>query len=166
MKMLQCFLLSLFIAGLATMASAQQNPPNAIGDRFFPALSRVLTDDQRNSLRQMMIAQRAQFAPLEQELRTSRQAMLDQIASGKFDENAVRQYADQSARAESELTVMFVKMLSQMQPPLSATQVKQLQSFRPARYQDFGDASGPPPESHMKLPPALPRDTNDLPVVQ
>jgi Spy/CpxP family protein refolding chaperone len=166
MKMLQCFLLSLFIAGLATTVSAQQNPANAIGDRFFPALSRVLTDNQRNSLRQMMIAQRAQFSPLEQQLRTSRQAMLDQIASGKFDENAVHQYADQSARAESELTVMFVKMLSQMQPPLSAAQVKQLQNFRPARYQDLGDASGPPPESHMKLPPALPRDTNDLPVVQ
>jgi Spy/CpxP family protein refolding chaperone len=166
MKKIQCFLLSITIMGLAIAASAQQNPANAIGDRFFPALGRILTDNQRDSLRQMMISQRAQFAPLDQQLRASRQAMLNLAASGKFDENAVRQYAEQSAQAESELTVMFVKMLSQMQPPLSAAQIKQLQNFQPARFRDFTDASGPPPESHMKLPAMLPRDTNDLPVVQ
>lgn len=165
MKKLQCLLLSAAIIGLAATVSAQQGP-NGIGDRFFPALGRILTQDQRDSLRHMIIAQRARFIPLEQQLRSSRQALLGQIAGGKFDENAARQYAEQSARAEAELTVMFAKMLSQMQPPLSPVQVRQLQNFQPGRFADFADGGGGPPESHLKLPPALPRDTNDLPVVQ
>ena len=73
MKKLQC-LLFLLLAGLATMASAQQgpfNPANAAGDRFFPALGRVLTDDQRQSLRQIVLAQRGQMQPLEQQLRAA-----------------------------------------------------------------------------------------------
>ena len=168
MKKIQC-LLFLVMAGLGTMTSAQQAPfnaPNAIGDRFFPALGRVLTDDQRQSLRQIVLAQREQMQPLEQQLRAARQNMLGQISGGQFDENLVRQYAEQSAKAEAELTVMFAKDLSQMQPPLSAAQVKQLKSFQPGRFQDLPDAPGPEPQSHMKLPPPLPRDTNDLPMVQ
>jgi Spy/CpxP family protein refolding chaperone len=155
---------------LAIAASAQQgpfNPANATGDRFFPALGRVLTDDQRQSLRQIVLAQREQMQPLEQQVRAARQNMLSQItAGGQFDENLVRQYAEQSAKAETELTVMFAKDLSQMQPPLSAAQVRQLRSFQPGRFQDLPDAPGVEPQSRMKLPPPLPRDTNDLPVVQ
>jgi hypothetical protein len=52
-----------------------------------------------------------------------------------------------------------------MQPPLSAAQAKQLKNFQPGRFQDFPDAPGAEPQSRMKLPPPLPRDTNDLPVV-
>ncbi len=166
MKKLQCFLFFV-ITGLVTMASAQQSPFNgANGDRFFPALGRVLTDDQRESLRQIIQAQRDQMRPLEQQLRTARQNMLNQITGGQFDEKLVREYAEQSAKAETELTVMFAKDLSQMQPPLSAPQIKQLKNFQPGRFQDFPDAPGPAPESHMKLPPPLPRDTNDLPMIQ
>jgi Spy/CpxP family protein refolding chaperone len=167
MKKLQ-FLLFVYITGLAIAISAQQGPfnaPNAIGDRFFPALGRVLTDDQRQSLRQIILAQREQMQPLEQQLRAARQNMLGQITGGQFDENLVRQYAEQSAKAEAELTVMFAKDLSQMQPPLSAAQVEQLKGFQPGRFQNFPDAPGAEPRSHMKLPPPLPRDTNDLPVV-
>jgi Spy/CpxP family protein refolding chaperone len=166
MKKLPCLLLSLTLAGLAVAASAQQTPAGGIGERFFPALGRILNDDQRQSLRQIVEAQRAQLQPLERELRTSRQALLNQIASGSFDENAVRQYADESAKAESDLTVIFARALSQMQPPLTAAQIQQLKNFQPGHIQDASDASGPPPEPHMKVPPALPRDTNDLPVVQ
>jgi len=167
MKKIQC-LLFLLMASLAITTSAQQglNGANAAGDRFFPALGRVLTDDQRQSLRQIVQAQRDQMRPLEQQLRAARQNMLSQITGGQFDEKLVRQYAEQSAKAEAELTVMFAKDLSQMQPPLSAAQVKQLKNFQPGRFQDFSDAAAPPPQSHMKLPPPLPRDTNDLPVVQ
>ena len=165
MKKLQCFLLSIAITGFSATVSAQQGP-NAIGDRFFPALGRVLTQDQRDSLRGMVVAQRAQFRPLEQQLRSSRQALLGEIAGGKFDENMARQYAEQSARAEAELTVMFARMLSQLQPPLSQSQISQLENFQPGRFADFADGAGAAPESHLKLPPPLPRDTNDLPVVQ
>jgi Spy/CpxP family protein refolding chaperone len=168
MKELQC-LLFVYITGLTITVSAQQGPfnaANATGDRFFPALGRVLTDDQRQSLRQIVQAQREQMRPLEQQLRAARQNMLGQITGGQFDESLVRQYAEQSAKAEAELTVMFAKDLSQMQPPLSAAQVKQLKDFQSGRFQDLPDAPGAEPQPHMKLPPPLPRDTNDLPMVQ
>jgi Spy/CpxP family protein refolding chaperone len=167
MKNLHCFLLSMAMAILAAAASAQQQGPiGSIGDRFFPALGRVLNDDQRQSLRQIVLSQRDQMRPLEQQLRAARQAMLNQVTSGQFDETLVRQYAEQSAKAESELTVILARDLSRMQPPLSAQQIKQLKNFQPGRFQDFADDSGPAPQSHLKLPPPLPRDTNDLPVVQ
>lgn len=167
MKKFQCFLFTIAMAGVTVLAPAQQNGVNnGITDRFFPALGRLLTDDQRQSLRDLMLSQRDQLQPLEREMRTSRQAMLNEITSGQFDENLVRQYAEQSAKAESELTVIFAKALSQMQPPLSAQQIRQLRNFQPGRFQDFSDQAGDEPQSHMKLPPPLPRDTNDLPVVQ
>jgi Spy/CpxP family protein refolding chaperone len=170
MKILLSVLLSVAMAGVAL---AQQNGANAqngvaaMGERFFPQLGRVLTDEQRQSFRQIVTAQFGQMRPLEQQLRSSRQALLNQITGGQFDENLVRQYAEQSAKAEAELTVMFAKDLSQMQPPLSAQQVKQLGNFQPQRFKNIpDDTGGAPPPSHMKLPPELPRDTNDLPVVQ
>jgi Spy/CpxP family protein refolding chaperone len=166
MKKLHCFLLTIAITGVAVLASAQQNGGNGITDRFFPTLGRLLTDDQRQSLRDLMQSRRDQLQPLEKEMRTSRQALLSQITSGPFDENLVRQYAEQSARAESELTVIFAKALSQMQPPLSAQQIRQLRNFQPGRFQDFDQGGGDEPQSHLKLPPPLPRDTNDLPMVQ
>ena len=154
------------IVGLATLAQAQQNGGNGITDRFFPALSRLLTDDQRQSLRSLIQSQREQLQPLEKEMRASRQALLNQITSGQFDENLARQYAEQSAKAESELTLIFAKALSKMQPSLTAQQIKQLKSFQPGRFQDFDQGGGDAPQPIMKLPPPLPRDTNDLPVVQ
>jgi Spy/CpxP family protein refolding chaperone len=167
MKTLHSFLFSILLAGVAATASAQQNGQGAIGERFFPAIGRVLTDDQRDSLRQIILTERAQLQPLEKELRTSRQALIDQIGSGSFDEATVRQYAEQSAKAEAELTVMFAKALSQVQPPLSAGQIQQLKNFQPGRLQDIPDGgSSATPQSHLKLPPSLPRDTNDLPMVQ
>jgi Spy/CpxP family protein refolding chaperone len=167
MKRLRCFLLGLVLVGVSILASAQQNGGNGITDRFFPALGRLLTDDQRQSLRGLMQSQRNQLQPLERELRTSRQALLTEVTSGQFNEGLVRQYAEQSAKAESELTIIFAKALSQMQPPLTAPQIKQLRNFQPGRYQDFSDqAGGEEPPPHLKLPPPLPRDTNDLPVVQ
>jgi uncharacterized membrane protein len=166
MKKIKSFLLSIIIAGLGTVATAQQNAANGVADRLFPALGRLLTDDQRQSLRDILQTDRAQLQPLEKEMRTSRQALLNQITSGQFDENLVRQYADQSAKAETELTVIFAKALSQMQPPLTEQQIRQLRNLQQGRYQDFAGGSGPTPQSHLKLPPPLPRDTNDLPVVQ
>jgi Spy/CpxP family protein refolding chaperone len=112
--------------------------------------------------------ERGQIRPLEEKLRASRLAMLNQIAGGNFDENLARQYAAQSAAAESDLTVIFARALSKMQPPLSAQQVAQLKNFEPGRFREARrDGVDPPaaPEVHLKLPPSLPTDTNGLPVV-
>ena len=97
-------------------------------------------------------------------MRASRKALLDEITSGQFDEAAARQNADESAKAEAELTVVFAGALSQMQPPLSAQQIGQMKNFQPrqGRQQPQTEVA---PRPKMDLPPPLPRDSNDLPVV-
>jgi Spy/CpxP family protein refolding chaperone len=170
MKKLRCFLFLMTIITLvATTAPAQQSQGYGMGDRVFPLLSHLLTAAQRQSLQQIMESQRGQIRPLEEKIRASRQALLDQITAGKFNESLVNQYAAQSAKAEADLTVIFARALSQMKPPFSAQQVAQLKSFQPDRRQAFrGDkepAAAAAPEVHMKLPPPLPSDTNGLPVM-
>ena len=155
----------------ATVAPAQNQPPRplafAAGGQIFSALNRVLTDEQRQSLRAALESQRDKLPPLEEKLRASRRALLDAAASGKFDENLVRQSAEASAGAEAELAVIYARALSQMQPPLSAQQLQQLKDFQPGQFQpQSGPAAASTPEKHLALPPPLPRDTNDLPVVK
>jgi Spy/CpxP family protein refolding chaperone len=168
MKNQLSFLLSLIIIAFTSAASAQQNQGYGMGDRVFPLISRVLTDDQRKSIQQIIVSQRDQIRPLEEKIRSSRQALLDLTVSGNFSEGLATQYAGETARAESDLLVIYAKALSQMQPKLSAQQIAQLKSFQPGRLRgSHSEAAAAPeaPEVHMKLPPPLPRDTNDLPVV-
>ncbi|HEV2453094.1 MAG TPA: periplasmic heavy metal sensor [Verrucomicrobiae bacterium] len=167
MKSLPWILLVLVLAALANVASAQQDPPNGAVERFFPMVGRVLTANQRQSLLQILAADRAQIRPLEEKLRTSRLAMLNQIAGGNFDENLTRQYAAQSAGAEAALTVILARALSKMQPPLSAQQIAQIKNFDAGRFREARRDAGPAPapEIHLKLPPSLPTDTNGLPIV-
>jgi Spy/CpxP family protein refolding chaperone len=138
------------------------------GDRFFPALNRVLTDGQRQSFRVALEAQADKIRPLEEKMRASRKVLLDEIAGGNFDGAAARQSAEASASAEADLTLIFAKALSQMQPRLSAPQLEQMKNFQPGQGQP--QPQSPPqtevePRPIMALPPVLPRDTNDLPVV-
>lgn len=138
------------------------------GERFFPALNRVLTNGQRKSYRAVLETQFAKIQPLEEKMRNSRKALLDEIAGEKFDEAVAIQNAEASAKAEAELTVIFAKALSEMKPPLSTDQIQQMKNFQPGQgQQQFQSApqteNSPPAKSD--LPPPLPRDANDLPVV-
>ena len=167
-KILVSISVAVFCAAIAPAQNQPQRPQAfAAGGRFFPALNRVLTDEQRQSLRAALEPQRDKMPLLEEKVRASRRALLDAAVSGKFDENLVRQSAEASAGAEAELTMIYVRALSQMRPPLSAQQIQQLKDFQPGQFQA---QSGPPaasaPEKHLELPPPLPRDTNDLPVVK
>jgi len=157
-----------FCAAISHAQNQAQHPlAFAAGERFFPALNRVLTDEQRQSLRAALAAQRDKLPPLEEKLRASRRALLDAAAGGKFDENLARQNAEASAGAEAELAVIYVRALSQMRPLLSAQQLGQLENFQPGQFQPpAGLPAKSAPEKHLALPPPLPRDTNDLPVVK
>jgi Spy/CpxP family protein refolding chaperone len=168
MKIFLCVSLAIFCAAVATAQNQPQRPqPLAAGGRFFPALNRVLTDEQRQSLRVALEPQRDKMPALEEKARASRRALLDAALGGKFDENLVRQSAEASAGAEAELTVIYARALSQMRPPLLEQQLQELKNFQPGQFQA---QSGPPtvsaPDKHLELPPPLPRDTNDLPVLK
>ena len=170
MKTVSCLLFLVAIIGLAADADAQQIPANGPAERFFPLVARILTEPQRQSLRQIMESQGGRIRPLQEKMRVSREALLDLVVQGKFDESIAEQYAAQSAKAEADLTVLFAKALSQMQPRLSAQQIAELKNFQSGGFRDVRrgeqqDDSDAPAEVHLKLPPDLPRDTNDLPVV-
>jgi Spy/CpxP family protein refolding chaperone len=166
-------LAAIFIAVSCGSSKAQtpaqpQRPQNFVpGERFFPMLNRVLTDEQRESLRALAQAQRDQIRPLEEKLMAARRALLDAAVSGKPDDNLIRQNADALAKAESELTVIYVRAISQIKPPLTPEQIGQMKNLQPGagRFQAAPPEKSPP-EKHLDLPPPLPRDTNDLPVVK
>jgi Spy/CpxP family protein refolding chaperone len=167
-KILVSISVAVFCAAIAPAQNQPQRPQAfAAGGRFFPALNRVLTEEQRQSLRAALELQRDKMPPLEEKLRASHHALLDAAVGGKFDENLVRQSSEASAGAEAELAVIYARALSQMQPPLTAQQVRQLKNFQPGQIQpQSGPAAESAPEKHLELPPPLPRDTNDLPVVK
>ena len=99
-------------------------------------------------------------------MRATRKVLLEEIAGGKFDETSARQSAEESAKAEADLTVIFAKALSQLQPPLSAQQIAQMKNFQRGQYQSqFAAQTEVEPPPKMDLVPALPRDSNDLPVI-
>lgn len=163
-------LILILLAGWVTLASAQnQAVRQNAGERVFPGIGRVLTDAQRESLRVVLKSHYADLQPLEQKMRASRQALIDQISSGNFDEMVARENAQTAADAEVELTVIYARALSQMTPPLSPDQIQQIRTFQPGQLQRGEDAGQPdtstPPQSHLPLPPELPRDSNGLPVV-
>ncbi|HSY75110.1 MAG TPA: periplasmic heavy metal sensor [Dongiaceae bacterium] len=169
-KLFFCFtVIAIAVANFATSAQTQTPGPRqqgfGAGDRFFPALNRVLTDDQRKTFRAAIETQSEKIQPLEEKMRESRRAVLDEIASGKFDESVARQNAEESAKAEVELTVIFAKALSQMQPPLSAQQIEQMKNFQPGQQSQSAPQTEVAPRPKMDLPPPLPRDSNDLPVI-
>jgi Spy/CpxP family protein refolding chaperone len=166
MKKELSFLLSLIVViAFTAVASAQQNQGYGMGERVFPLINRILTDDQRQSLQQIIVSQRDQIRPLEEKIRDSRQALLSLTVGGNFNENLANQYAGETARAEADLLVIYARALSQIQPKLSAQQIAQLKNFQQGRARGTRDESADAPEVHMKLPPPLPRDTNGLPVV-
>ncbi len=167
-KILVSFSIAVFCAATAPAQNPPPRPPApAAGGLFFPALNRVLTEAQRESLRAALASQRDQMTPLEEKLRAARRALIYAAASGKFDEGRARQNAAAAAGAEAELAVIYARALSQMRPPLSAPQVRQLDNFPPGRFQPPGGAAAASaPVTHLALPPPLPGDTNDLPVLQ
>ena len=157
-----------FVSPAQAQTPGQRQQALGGGERFFPALNRVLTDEQRDSFRAAIVPQLEKIRPLEEKMRASRRALLDEITGGQFDEAAARQSAEESAKAEAELTLIFAKAISQIQPPLSAQQIEQMKNFQSGQNQpplQSAPQAEIAPRPKMDLPPPLPRDSNDLPVV-
>lgn len=146
---------------------AQRSQPNGPDQRFQPGpglalMERVLTEDQRESMRSIMAAQRDVMRDIQDKMRDARKELLKASLADKFDEEAVRAKALAVAKLEAEITVLRAKALSQVQPPLSDEQVEQISNAqermqpgeprlnerrteRPARPRD-GDNPGRPPK--------------------
>jgi len=138
------------IARQATEPNRSGTGPERIND--------LLTEEQRVSLRKAMESQRDQVRGLELKLREARKEIYNTGLNSKFDENAVREKAMAVAKIEGEMTVLRVKALSQIQPPLSPEQIQKLQSLPPG--------GGQRPLDRTREAPPANRDENGLPPKQ
>lgn len=128
--------------------------------RALPMLERVLTEEQRESLHVAMAAQRDQMRGLEGKLRAARQALMKASLAEQFDEDAVRAKALEVGKLDAELAVLRAKAMSQLQPPLSEEQIGRISNPPPRR-----ELAGPPDGPRRPLPPRVPRDRPDRPIL-
>lgn len=122
-----------------------------------PVMERVLTPDQRESLREITEAQREQTRDTQEKIRDARKALLKAALDGDFDKKAVKAKAKAVAELEAELTVLRLKAMSQVQPPLSKDQIARI--LNPPPMQRMNPADGErPPNRRPNRPPGGPRD--------
>jgi len=137
----------------------RQFGPGAAG-RFSQGFERVLsvlTDEQRASMREAMVADREKIRELEQKIRESRKELFDLGLREKFDEAAVREKANAVAKLDAEMTVLRVKAISRIRPPLTAEQIEKIKN---SSGPEMGDRQPEPPRRRRDFP----RDENGLPL--
>jgi Spy/CpxP family protein refolding chaperone len=181
-RVLCCFATALLLNS-ASVAKAQPNPDNQdrprppIGDRRrgdrpevpvqpragVPPMERVLTEEQRESMRDIMASQREAMRGLQEKVRVARKELLKAALAESFDEEAVRAKALAVARLEADLTVLRVKAFSQVQPPLSDRQIEQIMNPPPMDRMQAGNDGPRPGNRRDNRPPRDPRDGYDLP---
>lgn len=130
-----------------------------MGGQFFPLMERVLTEEQRESLRAAMESQREAMRGIEGKLRDARRELMKAGMIEKFDEDAVRAKALDVAKLEAELTVLRAKAFSQMKPGLSPEQIEKVRNPPPFE----GGEGRPGVPRRPERGGAGPRDENDLP---
>lgn len=146
---------------------AERRPPAAgfPGEppgRFLPNLERVLTDDQRTSLREALQDQRERRSEVEEKLREARKEVFQASLSRDFDEEALRQKALAVGKLEAELTVLRARAFAKIEPPLSERQREQLKNLPPLP-SPLPAARLRPELRRDEPPPRGPRDQHDLP---
>lgn len=140
-------------------APRRQFGPPAAG-RFSPGFEHVLsvlTEEQRASMREGMAADRDKIRDLEQKIRETRKDLFELGLRQNFDEAAVREKAIAAAKLDAEMTVLRVKAISQIKPPLSAEQIQKIKDSARA---ELSDRQGEAPRRRHDIP----RDENGLPL--
>ena len=127
---------------------------------FIPRFDRVLTEEQRASLREVMASEREKVRDLEEKLRVARKETMQLSVAPKFDEDALRQKALEVGRLEAEMTVSRARTLSRVNPPLSPEQIERL---RNAPLLEGGSPRPEFPRAIQPRPLRGPRDQRDLP---
>lgn len=122
-----------------------------MGIQYFPLIERVLTTEQRESLRTAMNAQRESLRAIDGKLREARRELMKASMIDEFSEDAVRAKAVAVGKLEAEVTVLRARAFAEMVPPLSEEQVQQLQT--PSRWERG--------EGRPGIPPRVNRNTND-----
>lgn len=134
-------------------------PGGMRGGQGLPMLEQVLTEDQRDSMRQAMEAQREKMRDLQEKIRDARKALMTAALADDFKDAVVQAKALEVAKLEAEVTVLRLKAVAEVQPALSKNQVEKMINPQPA--QGIGPGGeGPRPNRRANRPP---RDDAALP---
>ncbi len=144
---------ALALALLGSVAIAQ-GPPGPGGGPFgepglnFFADVLNLTDAQQAQIKQIFSAGKSTIEPLMQQEMQSRQAMMQLVTAGSFDEAKAQSIAQQSASVHSQLEVEHARLFSQAYQVLTAsqkTQLTQIMAKHEARMQQHMQEKAAPP---------------------
>ena len=177
-RLVQGLFVALILTGAAeltlnsheTASSPPKNPARPLlaagGQGLFMGglgpVGNVLTEEQRTSFRQAMEVQRETMRDTEGKLRDARKKLVEAGLDGTFDEAAVRKQALAVATLEAELSVIRVRAISQLQPPLSPEQIGKIKNGAAAPMRNL-ERPQPPGERRHNLT-STNRDENDLPL--
>jgi Spy/CpxP family protein refolding chaperone len=132
------------------------------GGQGLPMLEQVLTEDQRDSMRQTMESQREKMRGLQEKIRDARKAMMTAAFAEDYKEKVVHAKALEVAKLEADMTVLRLKAIAEVQPALSNEQLEKI--MNPPPPQGLGpDRDGPRPNRRGNRPPGGPRDGDDMP---
>jgi Spy/CpxP family protein refolding chaperone len=126
-------------------------------------MEQLLTEDQRDSMRQTMEAQREKMRGIQEKIRAARKALMTAALAEDFKEETVQAKALEVAKLESELTVVRLKALAEVQPALSQEQLDKLVNFQPQPGLAPGGNDQRPSNRRMNRPMNGPRDGGEMP---
>lgn len=132
------------------------------GGQGLPMLEQVLTEDQRESIRQTMEAQREKMRGLQEKIRDARKAMMTAAFAEDYNEKKVRAKALEVAKLEADMTVLRLKAVAEVQPALSKEQLEKILNPQPPQGMGSG-GDGQRPNRRGNRPPDGPRDGDAAP---
>jgi Spy/CpxP family protein refolding chaperone len=105
-----------------------------------PLMEQVLTQDQRDSLRQTYASQREKMRGLQEKIRAARKALMTAALADEYQDEVVNAKALEVAKLEAEVLVLRLKTLSEVQPALSKEQLDKI--LNPPPPQGLGPDDG------------------------
>lgn len=116
-------------------------------------MEQALTEDQRDSLRQTMEAQREKMRGLEEKIRDAHKALMKAALAEEFKDEVVKARALEVAKLEAEASVLRLKALSEVQPALSKEQLEKILNPPPPQGPGSGDGANRPANRRGNRPP-------------
>src|SRR4051794_288900 len=141
----------LLVNSLLAIAGGQEKKGNfsaggGYGPRVGGGIERVfglLTEEQRASFRRAMEGQREKVRNLEQKSGEARRQLLEAALVDKFDEANVRKKLDALMGIDGDLTMLRIKAIAKMEPPITAEQLEKLRGAAGGEGPGSGAAPGP-----------------------
>lgn len=135
--------------------------PEQAGPRGRGGFARILTDEQREQVRQMMLEHREELRNLDQRVQRLQREIEQEVFARQPNEDALRDKAQSLAQAEAERTLFRARVIARIRPTLTNDQVEQLKRVwaavprmgRPGRMADQPGRPGTEREGEDLPPP-------------